>query len=66
MNSASVRNYCIKNNLFTNGDCGQYAKTLEAADVTNNYHNVAVMIWICSKTDKTINDIENDLRRMDE
>ena len=57
MNSYQVRSYCCRENLFTCGSVDQYNKMFATEDI----HDKAVIIWICSKTTKSIKDIENDL-----
>lgn len=60
--SMEVMSYCRRNNLFTNGDINQYTKVLSACDdKTTPVHDIAVMIWICSTTEKTVEEIENDI-----
>lgn len=57
-----VRRYCCENELFTCGSCYQYDLMFN----TENLHDKAVMIYVCSKTDKSIADIEKDLKEMAE
>ena len=58
----NIIHYCINNRLFTSGSPRQYESMLDyAAEHTDKIRDVAVMIWICSKTDKTIDEIEKDL-----
>ena len=64
MKSYQIRSYCIRNNLFTNGDCNQYNKMFQMVDTNQPLRDVAVVIWICSKTNKTIEDIKNDLEEI--
>lgn len=62
INSCSCMCYCRRNNLFTGGDIKQYEKVLSACDdETTPDHDIAVMIWICSSTSKTVEEIENDI-----
>lgn len=62
MDSMGVASYCRRNNLFTSGDMEQYEKVLSACDDnTTPVHDIAVMIWICSDTEKTVEEIENDI-----
>lgn len=62
INSWGCMCYCKENNLFTGGDMVQYNKVLSACDdKTTPAHDIAVMIWICSKTEKTVEEIENDI-----
>lgn len=57
-----VMNYCKKEDLFTSGDIVQYNKMLAACDSEYvSAHDVAVMIWICSDTEKSIEQIEKDI-----
>ena len=62
----SVMNYCIEHRYFTNGDCGQYQKMFEMLDLGLPLHDIAVVIWICSITDKTAATIEKELRALPE
>lgn len=64
MKSYYIRNYCIKNNLFTNGDTNQYSKMFQMVDENKPLRDVAVVIWICSKTNKTIEEIQSDLEEI--
>lgn len=60
--SYEVMSYCKKENLFTSGDIIQYNKMLAACDSENvSAHDIAVMIWICSDTEKTVQEIEKDI-----
>lgn len=60
--SYEVMSYCKKENLFTSGDIIQYNKMLAACDSENvSAHDVAIMIWICSDTEKTVQEIEKDI-----
>ena len=36
INSEDVRKFCIHNNLYTRGDCEDYAKMLKAVDKANS------------------------------
>lgn len=65
MNFRTIQPYCVKNDLFTGGSNKQYSQMFQYADEhPTNYHDVALMIWICSYTNKTIEIIENDLRNL--
>ena len=57
-----VRRYCIENGLFSCGSNYQY----DTMFATEDLHDKAVMIYVCSKTAKTIAEIESDLKEMSE
>lgn len=60
--SWQVMDYCEKNNLFTGGDSEQYKNMLLCCeDCVTSAHDIAVMIWICSTTEKSIEEIEKDI-----
>lgn len=60
--SYEVMSYCKRENLFTSGDIIQYEKMLAACDNESvSAHDVAIMIWICSETTKTVQEIEKDI-----
>ena len=60
----SVRRYCADNRLFTCGSNEQYNRMLELVKNGFPLHDIATMIWICSETDKTAADIDEDLKRL--
>ena len=61
-NVSKVRHYCIENNLFTSGDNRQYEVMFDMVTNRKPTHDIAVVIWICSITTKTIEEIESDLK----
>ena len=68
--SYKIVSYCRENRLCTGMSIAQYNRLQSYAD--EKYHepsyfrDMAVMISLCSETDKYIDDIEEDLRRMAE
>jgi len=66
--SYKIVSYCKENRLCTGMSTAQYNRLQSYAD--EKYHepsyfrDMAVMISLCSETDKSIDDIEEDLRRM--
>ena len=68
--SYKIVSYCRENGLCTGMSIAQYNRLQSYAD--EKYHepsyfrDMAVMISLCSETDKYIDDIEEDLRRMAE
>lgn len=62
MQSYYIRQYCIENNLFTAGSSYQYDKMFSYhKENENDLHGLATIIWVCSSTTKTIEQIEQDL-----
>ena len=60
----AVRQYCIANDLFTDGSVSQYERMFDMLDLQKPIANIATAIWLCSVTDKHAEDIENDLRAL--
>ena len=48
----ALREFCIRHNYFTNGDNGQYQKLFDFFEKNEPMHDIALIIWICSDTDK--------------
>ena len=48
MNTMEMRNLCIKNNWFTNGDNTQYDMLFEKVNEGADIEELATIIWICS------------------
>lgn len=54
MGVSEVRNLCIKNNWFTNGDNKQYSAMFDRVNDGADIEEIATIIWICSvDADKT-------------
>ena len=64
----ALRNYCIENELCTMACNIQYERILDSfADCDASLkvlHRTAAMIKICSITDKTFEDLEDDLETL--
>ena len=45
----NLRNLCIKNNYFTSGTNKQYDTMFKMAQDGSPIHDVALLIWVCSK-----------------
>lgn len=60
--------YCRRNNLCTGMDLLQWNRMLAYADERYKeptyFRDVAVMIKFCSETDKTFDEIENELKEV--
>lgn len=56
-----LREFCIRHRYFTNGDNGQYEKLFEMFERNEPMHDIALIIWICSVTDKRPADIGLEL-----
>ena len=50
--TARLQNFCIKHNYFTAGDNSQYEKLFDFFEKNESTHDIALIIWICSETDK--------------
>lgn len=61
--TARLQNFCIKHNYFTNGDNEQYEKLFDFFEKNESTHDIALIIWICSETDKRPADIGLELIR---
>lgn len=48
MGVSEVRNLCIKNNWFTNGDNKQYSAMFDRVNDGADIEEIATIIWICS------------------
>lgn len=59
--AAELREFCIRHNYFTNGDNEQYSKLFELFERNEPMHDIALIIWICSETDKRPADIGLEL-----
>ncbi len=64
----ALRSYCINENLCTRASNTQYeimlslfAKVEEQDDTCGAFDNLAAMLWICSDTDKSLNQLSIDL-----
>ncbi len=64
ISSATVQQYCIRNNLFTLGSNEQYDRMLDLVRDGFPLHDLATIIWICSKTDKHADEIEKELQAL--
>lgn len=58
-----LRNICIRHNYFTGGDNRQYEKLFELFENNEQMHDIALIIWICSDTDKRPAEIGLELLR---
>ena len=52
-----LRQLCIDNNWFTNGDIDQYMKLFQANEENYAITEIALIIWICSSREHTKTDI---------
>lgn len=65
--SLAFRSYCINNNLCSSASINQYEKMTkifsggEEEKDCRIFDFLAAMLWICSKTEKTINQISSEL-----
>lgn len=59
----NIRNFCIRENLFTNGSVSQYNKMFDLA-CTLNIPSLAIacIIYVCSETDLTLNYITMEIK----
>lgn len=65
----ALRNHCIRERYCTGADSIQYELMLKmfsedmekGNNIERNFDRLATMIWICSKTDKSIDDIDSEL-----
>ena len=64
----ALRNYCIRERYCTGADCGQYeiilklfSESMEKGNIYLNFEHLAAMVWICSKTDKTVDQLSSEL-----
>ena len=48
MNAMEIRELCIKNNWFTNGDNDQYSLLFDRIREEADIEEIATIIWICS------------------
>ena len=68
----ALRNHCIRERYCTGADSIQYELMLnmfsedmeKCNDSQSNFDRLATMIWICSKTNKTIDDLWNELNEL--
>ena len=68
----ALRNHCIRERYCTGADCLQYELMLKmfsedmekGNNIQRNFDRLATMIWICSKTDKSIDDIDSELNHL--
>lgn len=63
VDSASLRELCIKNNWFTGGTCEQYDKLFQVnRDCENfSFSDVALIVWLCSNEE--LESIKEKLRK---
>ena len=59
-----LQRYCIDNKLFTKGDNEQYKRIFDKLRQGFPLHDIATIVWACSETSKTADEIELDLRRL--
>lgn len=58
-----IRNFCIRENLFTNGSVSQYNKMFDLACKLNIPSlAIACIIYVCSETDLTLNYITMEIK----
>lgn len=64
MLSLHIRSYCCREDLFSCSSSYQYDKMFKLMDDDphKNVRDAAVIIWVCSKTSKSIEDIVKDLK----
>ena len=60
----ALRQYCIRNKLFTCGTNEQYKKMFDAVGEQLPLHDIATIIWLCSETDKHASEIEKELQAL--
>ena len=61
MNAMEIREICIKNNWFTNGDNEQYNILFDRVRKGADIEEIATIIWICS-SNVTKEEVMNQLR----
>ena len=63
---SKIRQFCVKNDLFTCGDAKQYDTMFEMAENVNvSNHDVALVIWICSiHSDLSFERIEEEIAKI--
>lgn len=67
MDSYEIRTYCIENHLFSCGSGYQYDKMFRLhQENPDDLHSLALIIWLCSETEKTVEEIELDLKEIKE
>ena len=64
LTTSQVRSYCIQNNLFTAGSNNQYNKMFTMVADGKPLKDIALVIWTCSSTTKSIENIEEDLKAL--
>ena len=58
-----IRNFCIRENLFTNGSISQYNKMFDmACELNIPSLAIACIIYVCSETDLTLNYIAMEIK----
>jgi len=60
-----IRNFCIRENLFTHGSISQYNKMFDMA-CKSNIPSIAIasIIYACSETELTLNYITLEIKRI--
>ena len=53
----NLRQLCIKNNWFTDGNCSQYEKLFYANEHGASIEQIATIIWLCSSDEHCRRDI---------
>lgn len=52
ISNSTLRDLCVKNDWFTEGDIGQYDKLFRLNEMQAPIEHLSVAIWMCSDTDK--------------
>ena len=59
--TSKLQGFCIRHNYFTAGDNEQYEKLFDLFEKNEPMHDIALVIWVCSETDKRPADIGLEL-----
>mgnify|MGYP007101845788 CR=1 FL=1 len=57
----TLRRFCASRGYFTVGDNAQYEKLFDLARNERSAHELALVIWLCSVTEETVEEIEHEL-----
>lgn len=65
ISNEDLRAFCIQNDLFNTGSNDQYEKLFRLNDRGACYYELSLVIWLCSDTDKSAQEISMMLEKME-